>query len=101
MQVFNVLYPADGSINAMCDLALTEYDFQYAVSGMSLEDAFRNGQHDFNPALEYVGCRSMCVGDIIMDENKMFFMVMNVGFEPIDESSIQFHCDETSGHDLQ
>lgn len=98
-QIYNVMYPADGSINAMCDPAFTVYDFQYAVSGKSLDDAFRNGQHDFNPALEHVGCRSMCVGDIIMTENKTFYMVMGTGFQVIPESSIEFHSDETSGHD--
>jgi hypothetical protein len=99
MTVFNVMYPADGSINAMCDPALCEYDFQYAVSAKTLEEAFKNGQHDFNPALEFVGCRSMCVGDIIMDENHVYHMVMGTGFKVIDETAIQFHSDEVSGHE--
>lgn len=90
-QIFNVLYPHDGSINHTCDLKAAAYDFVYAISCADVNETFRHGQSCHNPALEFVGCRSMCIGDIVLDEKGNFFMVMPVGYRLIDDEIITFH----------
>jgi hypothetical protein len=90
MKVFNVFYPVEG-MNHECSLDVT-YDFEYALACDSLNEAFKNGQHDFNSSLEHVGCRSMCVGDVIMDDEHKLHMVMGVGFKEVTDQ-IKFHVD--------
>lgn len=90
MKVFNVFYPV-GDMNHACSVDVT-YDFQYALPCESLDEAFRNGQHDFNPALQHIGCRSMSVGDVIMDDEHKLHMVMPLGFKEVTDQ-IKFHVD--------
>ncbi len=89
MKIFNVFYPMEG-MNHMCELTGFTYEFVYALACETLDEAFMNGQHDFNPALEHVGCRSLSVGDVIMDEEQKLFMVMPVGFNEVTDQ-IQFN----------
>ena len=63
--LFNIYHPIGGAINHRCEQELYQYEQVATVFATSLEDAFKQGQNDFNDEYSELGFRSTCVGDII------------------------------------
>lgn len=92
--LFNIYHPLDGAINHRCEQKLYQYEQVATVFATSLEDAFKQGQNDFNDEYSELGFRSTCVGDIITQSDDLgnveHYIVESFGFVQIPETVLQF-----------
>lgn len=84
MKKYHIYHPQHGSINYACATGCYNYEHVATVEADSIQDAFVKAQNDFNELYERLSLRSTCVGDLIRVDDEIHpYMVMEVGFEPV------------------
>ena len=79
---FGVYHPLNGALNTACDVEKLDYEYITSIESENLVRVFYKAQNDFNPEYATLGKRSTSVGDIVVDNDRMF-MYMGVGFKRI------------------
>lgn len=89
--MYTIYQPLDGALNHQCARGLYEYCSVFSVNAVSLEDAFRKAQNDFNEAYAKLNTRSTSVGDIIYDEEAdLYYMVNGIGFTEVPPTVVNY-----------
>lgn len=92
--LFNIYHPLEGAINNRCERGLYQYEHVATIEAASLEDAFKQGQNNFNSEYSELGFRSTCIGDIITQSDESgiveHYMVDSIGFIQIPETVLSY-----------
>lgn len=82
--MYTIYHPFNGVLNSDCKRGLYEYVIVHNVDAVSLEDAFRKSQNDFDDVYRSLNLRSTSVGDIICDDTtNKYYMVNGIGFTEV------------------
>lgn len=89
MITFSIYHPIGGAINHRCERGLYQYEHIGSVEALSLEDAYKKAQNDFNKKYRDLGHRSTCVGDIITTEDTCH-IVDSFGFIEVPDTVLSY-----------